>query len=315
MSREELLWDHTGEELDDPLIGSYGTEEEEGVRYRNRNTIQLSWYDTAKLVYELEATSALLRTYLGEQEIAHTQSDSTAERSQTGCRHILKRKFDNILDKVTGLRIIIFTLVLQGFNLLIQTLIDVWPEKDDYIVFVVSCSTMILLQVLNLVVLLISSVKLVKQLFLKEVSGLLLAQSYVAAILVFSGIYTLTKRLQPDSWKFVREETWKDPALIVEMYCQFLYFSVSTATLCGTAEVTPNKWYNYICVSFQMLLSFMYFASILGQVMAPITSPPSSQRPLSRHRASSRFPSTIIHSRASSQDEEGTSKIGDNSVS
>lgn len=34
MSREELLWDHTGEELDDPLIGSYGTEEEEGVRYR-----------------------------------------------------------------------------------------------------------------------------------------------------------------------------------------------------------------------------------------------------------------------------------------
>eukprot|EP00105_Crassostrea_gigas_P014060 XP_011430604.1 PREDICTED: uncharacterized protein LOC105330542 [Crassostrea gigas] len=174
---------------------------------------------------------------------------------------------------------------------------------------------MILLQVLNLVVLLISSVKLVKQLFLKEVSGLLLAQSYVAAILVFSGIYTLTKRLQPDSWKFVREETWKDPALIVEMYCQFLYFSVSTATLCGTAEVTPNKWYNYICVSFQMLLSFMYFASILGQVMAPITSPPSSQRPLSRHRASSRFPSTIIHSRASSQDEEGTSKIGDNSVS
>lgn len=34
MSREELLWDHTGEELDDPLIGSYGTDEEEGVRYR-----------------------------------------------------------------------------------------------------------------------------------------------------------------------------------------------------------------------------------------------------------------------------------------
>lgn len=315
MSREELLWDHTGEELDDPLIGSYGTEEEEGVRYRNRNTIQLSRYDTAKLVYELEATSALLRTYLEEQEIAHTQSDNTAERIQSGCRHILKRKFDNILDKVTGLKIIIFTLVLQGFNLLIQTLIDVWPEKDDYVVFVVSCSTMILLQVLNLVVLLISSVKLVKQLFLKEVSGLLLAQSYVAAILVFSGIYTLTKRLQPDSWKFVREDTWKDPALIVEMYCQFLYFSVSTATLCGTAEVTPNKWYNYICVSIQMLLSFMYFASILGQVMAPISSPSLSQRPLSRHRASSRFPSTIIHSRASSQDEDGTSKIGDNSGS
>lgn len=30
-----------------------------------------------------------------------------------------------------------FTCIFQGFNLLIQTLIDVWPEKDDYIVFVV----------------------------------------------------------------------------------------------------------------------------------------------------------------------------------
>jgi hypothetical protein len=39
-------------------------------------------------------------------------------------------------------------------------------------------------------------VKLVKQLFHKEVSAVLLAQSYVAAILVFAGIYTLTKRLE-----------------------------------------------------------------------------------------------------------------------
>lgn len=30
-----------------------------------------------------------------------------------------------------------FTCLFQGFNLLIQTLIDVWPEKDDYVVFVV----------------------------------------------------------------------------------------------------------------------------------------------------------------------------------
>lgn len=27
MSRDELIWDHTGEDLDDPLIGSYEGEE------------------------------------------------------------------------------------------------------------------------------------------------------------------------------------------------------------------------------------------------------------------------------------------------
>lgn len=31
---EELFWDYIGEEFDDLLIGSYGMEEEEGVRYR-----------------------------------------------------------------------------------------------------------------------------------------------------------------------------------------------------------------------------------------------------------------------------------------
>ncbi|XP_022339969.2 uncharacterized protein LOC111134827 isoform X1 [Crassostrea virginica] len=307
MSREELIWDHTGEELDDPLIGSYG-DEDAAIRYRSRQTIQLTQYEALKLVYELEATSALLRSYLGEQEASHSQKDSSTERNQTDCQYILKRKFENLLERVTGFKIIIFTLVLQGFNLLIQTLIDVWPKKDDYTELVVSCSTMILLQVLNLVLLLISSVKLLKQLFLKEVSGVLLAQSYVAAILVFSGIYTLTKRLEPDSWKDVHEDTWKDPALIIEMYCQFLYFSVSTATLCGTAEVTPNMWYNYICVSIQMLLSFMYFASILGQVMAPFTMPQSSRSSLQRPRGASRFPSTIVNSRTSSQGEDSGSR-------
>ncbi|XP_048754539.1 uncharacterized protein LOC125665757 [Ostrea edulis] len=302
MSRDELIWDHTGEDLDDPLIGSY--EGEEAIlRSRTRNTVQLSHYEALKLAHQLEATSALLRAYLGDFELSHTQSEtSTSERSQSGCIDCLKRKCERVLDKVTGLKIIIFTVVLQGFNLLIQTLIDIWPEKDDYIELVVSCLTMILMQVLNLILLLISSVKLVKQLFLKEVSAVLLAQSYMAAILVFAGIYTLTKRLAPDSWKDVREDVHKDPALIIEMYCQFLYFSVSTATLCGTASVTPNKWYNYICVSIQMLLSFMYFASILGKVMAPVTSPLSMHH-VRKNQESSRFPSVVVHSRPSSRGE------------
>ncbi|XP_062609083.1 uncharacterized protein LOC134270854 [Saccostrea cucullata] len=309
MSREELVWDHTGEDLDDPLIGSYEDEEAASRSYRTGKPLQLSQYEALKLADQLEETSALLRRYLGDLELNNTQNDTTTpERTQSGVLFSLKRKCDHILDKVTAsIKVIILTLALQGINLIIQTLIDIWPQKDDYTELVVSCLTMILLQVLNLILLLISSVKLVRQLFLHEVSALLLAQSYVAAILVFAGIYTLTKRLAPDSWKDVHEDVSKDPALIIVMYCQFLYFSVSTSTLCGTADVTPHMWYNYLCVSIQMLLSFMYFASILGQVMAPITAPSSIRQTLQRNRLQSQI---FINSRRSSIVQENIVNTG-----
>ncbi|XP_069117505.1 uncharacterized protein [Argopecten irradians] len=125
-----------------------------------------------------------------------------------------------------------------------------------------------------------SSVKLARQLVGRKVNGILLVQSYFAAILLFAGLYTVTSRLQPKSWKDIRESVEEDPGLIIALYTKFLYFSVSTATLCGTASTSPYEWYNYIFVSLQMLLSFMYFASVLGHALTPVATDTSKLRRL-----------------------------------
>lgn len=181
------------------------------------------------------------------------------------------RKCRELLNKITGTKAVIFTIVLQGLNILIQTFMDIWARKDDNIILVVSGLTMIFLQVVNLVLIVVKSAQVAKQLLDRKVSGIMLAQTYFASILLFSGIYTVTKRLKPDSWKYLREDITDDPVIIIVLYCRFLYFSVSTATLCGSSAVLPNDWYNYIFVSVQMLLSFMYFASILGQAISPLS--------------------------------------------
>ena len=41
----------------------------------------------------------------------------------------------------------------------------------------------------------------------------------------------------------------KRPTLL---FLRMLYFSVSTATLCGTSEVEPLEWYSSVTVSIQV---------------------------------------------------------------
>lgn len=55
----------------------------------------------------------LFITFIGMKYTLISQKDSSTERNQTDCQYILKRKFENLLERVTGFKIIIFTLVLQ----------------------------------------------------------------------------------------------------------------------------------------------------------------------------------------------------------
>ncbi|KAL8611608.1 hypothetical protein ACOMHN_062886 [Nucella lapillus] len=55
------------------------------------------------------------------------------------------------------------------------------------------------------------------------------------------------------------------------LYSKFLFFSVSTATLCGSDNVLPKEWYNCLFTALQMLMSFVYFASILRHSLSQDT--------------------------------------------
>ncbi|KAF6019062.1 hypothetical protein EB796_022617 [Bugula neritina] len=53
------------------------------------------------------------------------------------------------------------------------------------------------------------------------------------------------------------------------LFLKMLYNSISSSTLCGSSPVHPDIWYNFILVALQMLLSFLYFTSILRVVINP----------------------------------------------
>ncbi|XP_064642754.1 uncharacterized protein LOC135497027 [Lineus longissimus] len=142
---------------------------------------------------------------------------------------------------------------------------------------------MLIIELLNLVLVVFTSIKLGQQMFHRRVNGYFLAQCYLSSILLFTGLYALTFRLDHKSWRFVDEYNVVSPKplIIVFVFLKMLYLSVSTATLCGSSVITPREWYNYSLMGLQMILSFVAFASILGQMFSHSNGPGyhSARRP------------------------------------
>ncbi|ESO84376.1 hypothetical protein LOTGIDRAFT_236330, partial [Lottia gigantea] len=264
MADHELDWDHAADFGESsPLLE--GTKDESSAYYRSGN-LSLSFDEARELIGVLDSCRTKLEQYISPGEESQSQ---IIEVEVTAGRCL---RFKTKIGPKIARNIIFVTILLQAVNVLVLSLIDIWPKKDSETVIVVSAVTMLVFQLLNLFCLIYTTVDLAKQLYKRSVSNILLAQCYLATILLFCGIYILTYRLKPESWKFIQDDLNKSPDLVIVLYVKILFFSVSTATLCGTANVVPAEWYNYIFTSFQMLLSFVYFASILGQSIASHTS-------------------------------------------
>jgi hypothetical protein len=141
------------------------------------------------------------------------------------------------------------------------------------------------LQAAHLLLVFFVSLKVAKQVVHRTASGSLVAQSYLSTVLLFAGLYTLIYRLDPKGWKRVSEGDISSPILL---FLRMLFFSVSTATLCGTSVIEPIQWYINLIVGLQMLTSFVYFTSIMSVALTPRrrsrfdTSPTSPSRSFTR---------------------------------
>ncbi|XP_077508377.1 uncharacterized protein LOC144119684 [Amblyomma americanum] len=126
---------------------------------------------------------------------------------------------------------------------------------------------MVALQVVNVLHVGLASWTLTHQLIkFRAVSGFLMAQTYLSTVLLFSGFYLVIYRLNPSGW----ELSSTDPMIgggAFTQYVRMLYLSVSSATLCGAANIQPGAWYATLSVCFQSLVNFVYFASILAQTI------------------------------------------------
>ncbi|XP_050413295.2 uncharacterized protein LOC126827797 isoform X2 [Patella vulgata] len=274
MADNELDWDHAADFGErDPLLERNKAGRD--MSYRSGG-VNLSYEEAVELLTVLDTSRFKLQQYISNAD--ETSVVETVVIPVPG-RWLRIRK--NVLPRIAR-NIVFITIILQAVNLLILSLIDIWPRKDSEDVIVTSAVTMIVVQLLNLIALVYTSVELAGQLFKRTVSNILLAQCYLATILLFTGIYILTYRLKPVSWKFIQQDLNSSPDLVIVLYIKLFFFSVSTATLSGTANVLPAEWYNYIFTSFQMLLSFVYFTSILGQSISrsstPTRTPPQKDK-------------------------------------
>jgi hypothetical protein len=121
-------------------------------------------------------------------------------------------------------------------------------------------------QALHLLLVFFVSFKVAKQVIHHTASGSLVAQSYLSTVLLFAGLYTVLYRFHPGGWERVSDKASPSPIIL---FLRMLFFSVSTATLCGTSVVEPVVWYTNVLVGFQMLTSFVYFTSILSVALTP----------------------------------------------
>lgn len=262
-------WSAGSRKSDDADAGLLEITSGEEPTEKNR-TLVIPMQQAEKLITYLNDASDLLTERLDELMYME-KHEKKPSFTETHCVHV-KSIVVKFASKFTGAKGISATVILQLLCLIILTLVDTLPKGEDSKNQAEEFGSiaMLSLQIINLIIMIFVSVQLFNQIQKREVNRILLVQSYIATLLLFAGIYTASFRTDAKSWKFISEpdDDGTSPTMIVTLYMRFLFFSVSTATLCGAADALPKEWYTSLFVCTQMLLSFMYFTSVLGTTLS-----------------------------------------------
>lgn len=205
-----------------------------------------------ELALKLEDLAATLRDALLR---ASAQSPSLADRRAQGAHYIVRFQLP-----IVAIVQFLWVGMLATFDYAVT---DKTSPGYRYLVHAI----MVALQVVNILHVGLASWTLTHQLIkFRAVSGFLMAQTYLSTVLLFSGFYLVIYRLNPSGWELSRTDPMINGGAFTQ-YVRMLYLSVSSATLCGVANIQPVAWYATLSVCFQSLVNFVYFASILAQTI------------------------------------------------
>ncbi|XP_066915611.1 uncharacterized protein [Clytia hemisphaerica] len=129
-------------------------------------------------------------------------------------------------------------------------------------------SIMVVFQFVNLVLSISATMKLKKQYIHKTASMKFMLQSYASTVVLFAGLYTFVAKINPHYFSGLEKVNRGDFRSVL-LFAKLFFTSISTGTLCGAAKVTAVHFSTEFIMALQMLLSFIYFASILSQVLSP----------------------------------------------
>ncbi|XP_050042753.1 uncharacterized protein [Dermacentor andersoni] len=205
-----------------------------------------------ELALKLEDLAATLREALLR---ASAQSPSLVEQTTRGAHYFVRFQLP-----IVAFVQILWVGTLATFDCLVT---DNTSQGYRYLVHAI----MIILQAVNVLHVGLASWTLTHQLIkFRAVSGFLMAQTYLSTVLLFSGFYLVIYRLNPSGWEVSLTDPMNSGGAFTQ-YVRMLYLSVSSATLCGAANIQPVAWYATLSVCVQSLVNFVYFASILAQTI------------------------------------------------
>jgi len=136
--------------------------------------------------------------------------------------------------------------------------------KTDKVTIDIGVTIMLIFQVLHLIFVVATSVKLTKQLLHRTATSWFLISSYLSTVLLFAGIYSVIYRMIALSFDGVEYSDGPDIDVLI-VFIRFLYFSIQTMTTVGYGDIFPALWYSSLVVSAQMLLSVTYTSIIFAQ--------------------------------------------------
>jgi len=164
----------------------------------------------------------------------------------------------------------LFSFVWQVVNVVVATFL--YPTKGQGELnteeLAVVVSLMASFQILHLLLVFITSIKLCRKVLHKKAAPLFVAQSFLSTLLLYGGMYTLIYCMLPDAFAGLHAN---DTPIVVAT--RLLYFSTATMTTAGYGDITPTRWFTELLVTSQMLVSLTYTVIIFSQGLAHFNTP------------------------------------------
>ncbi|KXJ16321.1 uncharacterized protein LOC110236052 [Exaiptasia diaphana] len=264
-ARRESDVEHSGDHQFSTLADQLGIEEVDAIHNfsnsRSSGSASIrNKYDPPTVVLTQEQVETLIGTL---------QETGNALKQLTYVGRELKPRRRPRVPRWIVSNLLIITTVWQVLGVVALTLLHLLTQhkRKEKSTFIWTVAILVVVQAFNLFLVFITSVKLTKQFMHHTLTKSFLGQSFLSLTLLFAGLYTLVYNIEHDS--FDGPHSSNDISSSSLVFANMLYFSISTATLCGAGHIVPATWYAQLLSSIQMLMSYVYFASVLSIVVHP----------------------------------------------
>jgi len=160
-------------------------------------------------------------------------------------------------------RLLLFSFLWQLLSVVAVEVLSLTLTQTYRYYLDIAVIIMAVFQALQLVLVMITSVKMVKQMVHRTVSAWFLAQSFLSSVMLFAGIYTIIYRLNPSAFYGVLVPNGNAEISNIILYVNFLCFSTGAMST-GISNIFAIVWYAQLLVIGQELLSVLYWTAILG---------------------------------------------------